>query len=120
MVSILILRPFGPSRETAMLRAGAGLGPLPVGHRGFPAVRGQRDGALLERLHAHVDGLERLSTRSREVSHTGVLVRPRIARFEVSFDVYRGFGARYAIDARRTFYKEADLQRKGTGKARRH
>ena len=27
-----ILRPFGPSRETAMLRAGAGLGPLPVGH----------------------------------------------------------------------------------------
>ena len=28
--------------------------------------------------------------------------------------------ARYAIDARRTFYKEADLQRKGTGKARRH
>ena len=28
--------------------------------------------------------------------------------------------ARYAIDARRTFYKEAGLQRKGTGKARRH
>jgi len=73
-----ILRPFGPSRETAMLRAGAGLGPLPVGHRGLPAVRGQRDGPLLERLHAHVDGLERLSTRSREVSHIGDLVRPRV------------------------------------------
>ena len=27
-----ILRPFGPSRETAMLRAGAGLGPVPVRH----------------------------------------------------------------------------------------
>ena len=48
----------GPSRATAMLRAGAGLRAVPVGHRGFPAVRGQRDGSLLERLHAHVDGLD--------------------------------------------------------------
>jgi len=53
----LILRPFGPSRATAMLRAGAGLRAVPVGHRGFPAVRGQRYGPVLERLHAHVDGL---------------------------------------------------------------
>ena len=49
---------FEAVRTETMLRAGAGLRAVPVGHRGLPAVRGQCHGAVLERLHAHVDGLD--------------------------------------------------------------
>ena len=50
---------FEAVRTETMLRAGAGLRAVPVGHRGLPAVRRKCHGSLLERLHAHVDGLER-------------------------------------------------------------
>ena len=46
---------------------GPGLGPLSERHRGLPAVRGQCHGPVLERLHAHVDGLDRSLIGAREV-----------------------------------------------------